>query len=67
MLSCSVREIIRKGESEYKDLNLDNPNFSEDELLTTLSKHPKLLERPIVVNDDKAAIGRPPENVLNII
>ena len=67
LLGCSVRKIIRKGESEYKDFDLGNPDLSEDELLTILSKHPKLLERPIVINGDKAAIGRPPENVLNII
>ena len=67
MLNGSIREIIRKGESEYKALGLENSGLSEDQLLTIVSKNPKLLERPIVVHNNKAAIGRPPENVLNII
>ena len=67
MLDCSIKEIMRTGESEYKDLALNNPDLSEEQLLATVANHPKLLERPIVVNNGKAAIGRPPENVLEII
>jgi arsenate reductase len=67
MLNCTIRVVMRKGESEYKNLDLDNPDLSEDQLILAVSENPILLERPIVVNNGKAAIGRPPENVLNII
>ena len=67
LLSCSVRDIIRKTESEYKENNIADINLSDDELLDSIVKYPKLLQRPIVINKDKAVIGRPPENVLSII
>ena len=67
MLNCSIRDVIRKGEPEYNTLGLENPDLSETQLLKAVSENPKLLERPIVVNNGKAAIGRPPENVLNIV
>ncbi len=66
-LGCSVRDIIRVKESEYKELGLDNPALSDDELLQALSDHPKLIERPIVTRNGKAALGRPPENVLALL
>ena len=67
MLKCSIRGVMRKGEAEYKSLNLSDPDLSEESLLKAVSENPKLLERPIVINNGKAAIGRPPENILNII
>jgi len=67
LLGCSVRDIIRTSENDYKDNNLANPELSVDELLNAVVKMPKLMQRPIVVNGDKAVIGRPPENVLDII
>ena len=66
-LDLSARGIIRKGEDDYKLLNLKDENLTEKELINFLSKNPKLIERPIVVKHDKAVIGRPPENVLSII
>ncbi len=66
-LGVSIREIIRKGEQEYKDNNLSDKNISDEELINYLVKFPKLLERPIVINYDKAKIGRPPENILSIL
>jgi arsenate reductase len=66
-LGVSVRDIIRTKESEYKENGLDNQSLTDAEIIETLVNVPKLIERPIVVNGDKAAIGRPPENVLAII
>ncbi len=60
---CSVRDIMRTGEAIYKELNLKSIE-DEDKLIKTVVQNPKLLERPIVVKDGKAAVGRPPENVL---
>ena len=66
-LGLSSRDIIRKGEEEYKLLNLKDQSLTENELITFMSENPKLIERPIVVKDDKAIIGRPPENVLSLL
>lgn len=60
-------EIIRTQEPEYKELGLLNSRMSEDGLIQVMAKHPKLIERPIVVNGKRAAIGRPPENILAIL
>ena len=64
---ADARALMRKGEAEYKDLHLADPALSQDALIAAMVAHPKLIERPIVVNGDKAAIGRPPENVLGIL
>jgi arsenate reductase len=66
-LGLSARDIIRSSEDAYKTLGLKDPDLSEESLLDALVEHPKLLQRPIVVNGNKAAIGRPPENVLGIL
>ncbi|MFT4939067.1 MAG: arsenate reductase [Paraglaciecola sp.] len=63
----SARQLMRKNEDEYKQLSLSALDLSEEELIAALCQSPKLIERPIVVNGDKAIIGRPPENVLNIL
>ena len=65
-LGLSSRDIIRKGEDEYKHLNLKDNNLTENELINFMSENPRLIERPIVVKGDKAVIGRPPENVLSL-
>lgn len=67
MLCIEPRDLIRKKEQEYKANNLDNPNLSNEILIEAMLKHPKLIERPIVIADHKAAIGRPPENILEIL
>jgi len=59
----SVRDIMRTGEAIYRELNLKTVE-DEDKLIEAIAQNPKLLERPIVVKDAKAAIGRPPEAVL---
>lgn len=64
-LKVSVQDIVRSKEEEYKKLNLQAAD--DKTVLKALVKHPKLLERPIVELGQKAAIGRPPENVLEIL
>ena len=66
-LALKPRDILRKSEQEYKDNNLKKDNLSEEDLINYMIKYPKLIERPIVVKGDKAVIGRPPENVLELI
>ena len=62
----SVREMMRTKESSYKEQNLQQEE-NESKLINAMIENPKLIERPIVVNGNKAAIGRPPENVLSIL
>jgi arsenate reductase len=64
LLNLQPRDMMRKGESEYKDKAMNNPSLSSVQLIELMHKHPKIIERPIVVFNEKAIIGRPPENVL---
>ena len=66
-LRLSIRDILRTGEDEYKKNNLKKKNLSDDELIGFLIKFPKLLQRPIVVKNSKAIVGRPPEKILNLL
>ncbi|MAT52403.1 MAG: arsenate reductase (glutaredoxin) [Porticoccaceae bacterium] len=66
-LGISARQLLRKGEDDYKALNLKDESLTDDDLITAMVAHPKLIERPIVVNGNKAALGRPPEQVLDIL
>lgn len=67
LLDVQPRDIIRKGEAIYVDLGLQNPGLTRRQLIETMAAHPILIERPIVFANGKAAIGRPPENVLAIL
>ncbi|MDX2322327.1 MAG: arsenate reductase (glutaredoxin) [Moritella sp.] len=67
LLALAPRQLMRIKEAEYKALGLDNENLSTDELIAAMIATPKLIERPIVLANGKAAIGRPPENVLAIL
>ena len=67
MLGMEPRELMRRKEKEYKALGLDNPDLSREQLIAAMVAHPRLIERPIVVHQGKAAIGRPPEKVLEIL
>jgi arsenate reductase len=58
---------MRTKEAEYKDNGLDDPALSDAELIEAMIRIPKLIERPIVLANDKAAVGRPPESVLAIL
>ena len=62
-----VRQMMRTKDDLYKSLNLDNLELSQAELLKAMSEHSALIERPIVINGNKAKIGRPPESVLEIL
>lgn len=66
-LGISPRELLRKGEEAYKNNHLKNPELSDAELIAAMVEFPKLIERPIVVANNKAALGRPPEQVLEIL
>lgn len=67
MLGLEPRELMRRQEAEYSDLQLDNPELSREQLILAMVENPRLIERPIVVKAGKAAIGRPPEKVLDIL
>ena len=58
---------MRKGEAEYKENGLDDESLSDDALIDAMIRIPKLIERPIVINNGKAIIGRPPETVKTIL
>ena len=66
MLSMTADQLVRKSEQYYKD-NLRGKALTQDQLIQAMIENPKLIERPIVVAGDKAAIGRPPEAVLEIV
>jgi len=63
----SARELMRHKEELYKELNLSDATLSEEQLLQAMIDNPKLIERPVVISQDKARIGRPPEQVLDIL
>ena len=67
LLQLTPRELIRKSEPLYKDLNLANHQLTEKQLLQKMLEHPILIERPIVIANGQAVIGRPPENALGIL
>jgi arsenate reductase len=66
-LGMSPRALLRKGEADYKALSLSNTDLENAELIEAMVKHPKLIERPIVIKGDRAVLGRPPENVLELL
>jgi arsenate reductase len=66
-LGMEPRDLMRKGEDAYKEGGLDNPTLDRKALIAAMIEHPILIERPIVLAKGKAAIGRPPEKVLEIL
>ncbi|WP_309497883.1 arsenate reductase (glutaredoxin) [Sulfurovum sp.] len=66
MLGISARELMRTKEAIYKELDLKNED-DEDKLIEAMAQNPKLIERPVVIKDGKAAIGRPLENIVAIL
>ncbi|ELY7391961.1 arsenate reductase (glutaredoxin) [Cronobacter universalis] len=62
-----AHELMRTKEDLYKTLNLADPSLSEEALIQAMVDNPKLIERPIVVSHGKARLGRPPEQVLDIL
>ena len=67
LLDMQPRELMRKREAEYKATGMDNPDLDRDALIAGMVNAPKLIERPIVMANGKAAVGRPPESVLAIL
>ncbi len=65
-LGLNAVEVVRRGEKVFKELGLSKDS-DEDALIAAMASNPILIERPIVVNGDKAAIGRPPEAVLDVL
>lgn len=65
-LGISAEQLLRKGEADYKD-NFKGKELSEDQWIDAMIKYPKLIERPIVVDGNRAVLGRPPENVLQLL
>lgn len=66
LLGISPIELVRKNEKIWKE-NFKGKELSNTEIIKAMATYPKLIERPIVINDDKAVIGRPPENILSIL
>ncbi|TAN50669.1 MAG: arsenate reductase (glutaredoxin) [Methylococcaceae bacterium] len=66
-LGMEPRQLIRKNEAPYAELNLADAGLSRAALIDAMAAHPVLIERPIVLSNGKAAIGRPPDSVLAII
>jgi arsenate reductase len=66
-LNLEPRALMRKTETLYREAGLDDPSLDRAKLIAAMVAHPILIERPIVLANGKAAIGRPPENVLSIL
>lgn len=66
-LDMGIRDVLRGGEAAYQEMNLDDKSLTDDELITAVSKAPELMQRPVVSCQGNARIGRPPENVLDIL
>ena len=67
LLGIGARQLLRSGEDVYAELKLDNASLDDDALIEAMATHPRLIERPIVVANGKAVIGRPPEAILQIL
>lgn len=66
-LGLKARELMRIKEEEYRINHLDDDQLSEEQLINAMIRYPRLIERPIVIANNKAVIGRPPERVLDIL
>lgn len=66
-LGIRPRDLLRTGEAEYRELGLKDAELDDDALIQTMVQHPKLIERPILIANGQARIGRPPEQVLEIL
>ena len=66
-LNLPPKEFLRTKDSKYKELNLDSFKGTDLELFKIINQNPRVLERPIIICNDNAVIGRPPENILKLI
>lgn len=67
LLGMEPRDLMRSNEPEYKDNKLDDPELSREQLIQAMVDYPRLIQRPIVLGNGKAALGRPPEKILEIL
>ncbi len=67
LLGLEPWALMRTKEPEYRVLGLDEPGLSREQLIAALVAHPKLIERPIAIQGERAALGRPPEQVLSVL
>ena len=67
MLGMEPRDLMRQHEKEYAEARLDNPGLSREQLIDAMIEHPRLIDRPIVIKNGKAILGRPPERRLDIL
>ena len=67
MLRMEPRELMRRREKEFKELDLANQNKSKQELIAAMVEHPRLIERPVAISGNRAVLGRPTENVLELL
>lgn len=67
LLGIGARDLLRTGETEYEELGLSDQSLSDDQLIDAMVRHPRLMQRPIVVTATAARLGRPPESVLEIL
>ena len=67
MLNCSAEQLVRKKEALYKELSIEASRMTEADWLQLLSSYPRLIERPIVIQGEEARVGRPPEQILELI
>lgn len=66
-LGLHARQLLRKGEPEYREAGLDDPSLDDAAIVAAMVRHPRLIERPIVIAGARAVLGRPPEQVLEIL
>ena len=67
LLQCEARQLLRRKETAYRENHLDNPELTEDQIIELMVSNPVLIERPIVIHGKRAVLGRPPENVLDVL
>lgn len=67
LLNIAPRALLRASEPEYESQQVDNPELTDEQIIALMIRFPVLIERPIVVANGKACIGRPPEKILGII
>ena len=67
MLGIKPRELLRKSEEEYKTYNLDDNKLEDEEIIKIIIENPILIQRPLVIANNSAIIGRPPENIFKLL
>ncbi len=66
-LGLEPRDLMRKKETAYKELGLDDPSLTRTQLIQAMVEHPVLIDRPVVIRGKRAVLGRPPENALELL